>query len=248
MTNYPYDYSPQPKSFPFRPQSLSGSNHAIIQSLIYVLGGRPEVPAPCCVPEKLDAISLLFQEGDDGSKYLLKNYPKMSVSSCSCQWTLRRGSKDDGLREFFVSFWENSGKRKFKYDEVFWGVCSIIFSVSLAVWSEALVRSCWVPRIHPHEALAHGVSKGFWQEEVEGSKHLNVILRVLRLSLDSLAEKGRARAVLPPKGRQRTQKLCWEKRKSRNSKKLFSSSVLFLSLSHLSSCSESTAFWKLLKL
>lgn len=66
-------------------KSLSGSNHAIIQSLIYVLGGRPEVPAPCCVPEKLDAISLLFQEGDDGSKYLLKNYPKMSVSSCSCQ-------------------------------------------------------------------------------------------------------------------------------------------------------------------
>ncbi|CAL4064036.1 unnamed protein product, partial [Meganyctiphanes norvegica] len=62
---------------------LSGSNHAIIQSLIHSLGTHPQVPAPCCVPDKLDSISIL--SFDDEERFVLKNYPKMTVTSCSCQ-------------------------------------------------------------------------------------------------------------------------------------------------------------------
>ncbi|CAL4093345.1 unnamed protein product, partial [Meganyctiphanes norvegica] len=64
-------------------KSLSGSNHAIIQSLIHSLGTHPQVPAPCCVPDKLDSISIL--SFDDEERFVLKNYPKMTVTSCSCQ-------------------------------------------------------------------------------------------------------------------------------------------------------------------
>ncbi|XP_071519881.1 uncharacterized protein [Panulirus ornatus] len=64
-------------------KSLSGSNHAIIQSLIYSMGQHPEVPAPCCVPDKLESLSILFL--DEQGTFILKNYPKMVVSSCSCQ-------------------------------------------------------------------------------------------------------------------------------------------------------------------
>ncbi|XP_068212287.1 uncharacterized protein [Palaemon carinicauda] len=64
-------------------KQMSGSNHAIIQSMIYSMGLRPEVPAPCCVPEKLDGLTVLSMDSDE--RFILKTYSKMVVTSCSCQ-------------------------------------------------------------------------------------------------------------------------------------------------------------------
>ncbi|XP_064617549.1 uncharacterized protein LOC135481779 [Liolophura sinensis] len=64
-------------------KSLRPSNHATIQSIINVIGIRPEVPAPCCVPEVMTSATLLYFDGN--KNVVLKNYPHMSVQSCSCR-------------------------------------------------------------------------------------------------------------------------------------------------------------------
>ncbi|KAM8851558.1 growth/differentiation factor 10 [Synchiropus picturatus] len=59
------------------------SNHATIQSIVRAVGIVPGVPEPCCVPEKMKPLPVLFL--DESTNPVLKIYPNMSVQSCSCR-------------------------------------------------------------------------------------------------------------------------------------------------------------------
>ncbi|XP_037069297.1 growth/differentiation factor 10-like [Pollicipes pollicipes] len=65
------------------------TNHATIQSLAAMLGvrtadGAGGVPGPCCVPDAMDSLTLLYFD-ETRQNVVLKNYPKMVVKSCSCR-------------------------------------------------------------------------------------------------------------------------------------------------------------------
>ncbi|XP_020776784.1 growth/differentiation factor 10 [Boleophthalmus pectinirostris] len=59
------------------------SNHATIQSIVRAVGIIPGIPEPCCVPEKMSPLPVLYQ--DEANNPVLKVYPNMSVQSCSCR-------------------------------------------------------------------------------------------------------------------------------------------------------------------
>uniref|UniRef100_A0A3P9JZ27 Growth/differentiation factor 10 n=1 Tax=Oryzias latipes TaxID=8090 RepID=A0A3P9JZ27_ORYLA len=65
------------------PQVARPSNHATIQSIVRAVGIIPGVPEPCCVPENMSPLAVLFH--DESSNLVLKVYPNMSVHSCSCR-------------------------------------------------------------------------------------------------------------------------------------------------------------------
>ncbi|KAF0312292.1 Bone morphogenetic protein 3 [Amphibalanus amphitrite] len=80
-TNHPS--TPLPESRP--------TNHATIQSLASRLGlpadgtGRgSHVPLPCCVPDHMESLTLLYFD-ETRRNVVLKNYPNMVVKSCSCR-------------------------------------------------------------------------------------------------------------------------------------------------------------------
>ena len=75
--------------FMFFFQTLKPSNHATIQSLVHAIGIPANVPAPCCVPDTLSSVTLLFF--DENRNVVLKNYPAMSVQSCACRWSFLPG-------------------------------------------------------------------------------------------------------------------------------------------------------------
>nr|CAD7392354.1 unnamed protein product [Timema cristinae] len=64
-------------------RSLNPTNHATIQSLVHAIGAQPDVPAPCCVPDHLSPMTLLYM--DEAGNVVLKNYPSMTVDSCACR-------------------------------------------------------------------------------------------------------------------------------------------------------------------
>ncbi|KAI9559653.1 decapentaplegic-like protein [Daphnia sinensis] len=64
-------------------KELNPTNHATIQSIVHAIGGHPEVPAPCCVPDVLSSLTLLYF--DDNRNVVLKNYPSMTAESCACR-------------------------------------------------------------------------------------------------------------------------------------------------------------------
>lgn len=64
-------------------QRLKPSNHATIQSMVHAIGIYTDVPAPCCVPDSLSSITLLYF--DENRNVVLKNYPSMTVNSCACR-------------------------------------------------------------------------------------------------------------------------------------------------------------------
>nr|QWX95793.1 Sma/Mab TGFbeta ligand [Strongyloides stercoralis] len=68
-------------SFPLT-KDVPHSNHAIIQSLLYNMKIIQRIPNVCCAPEKMDSLTILYFDEQDN--VVLKTYPKMSVSSCSC--------------------------------------------------------------------------------------------------------------------------------------------------------------------
>ncbi|ELU18783.1 hypothetical protein CAPTEDRAFT_184704 [Capitella teleta] len=71
-------------SCPFpRAKNLMASNHATLQSLVRAVGIQEGVPAPCCVPEQLSSLTLLYFDQD--KNVVLKNYNGMTVQSCSCR-------------------------------------------------------------------------------------------------------------------------------------------------------------------
>ncbi|XP_053547640.1 growth/differentiation factor 10 [Bombina bombina] len=59
------------------------SNHATIQSIVKAVGIIPGVPEPCCTPDRMNSLSVLFL--DESRNVVLKVYPNMSVESCSCR-------------------------------------------------------------------------------------------------------------------------------------------------------------------
>ncbi|XP_023676029.1 growth/differentiation factor 10-like isoform X1 [Paramormyrops kingsleyae] len=65
------------------PKVVRPSNHATIQSIVRAVGITPGVPEPCCVPEQMGALSVLFL--DESRNMILKVYPSMSVETCSCR-------------------------------------------------------------------------------------------------------------------------------------------------------------------
>ncbi|TSN86068.1 Bone morphogenetic protein 3 [Bagarius yarrelli] len=65
------------------PKSLKPSNHATIQSIVRAVGVVPGIPEPCCVPEKMSSLSILFF--DEDKNVVLKVYPNMTVDSCACR-------------------------------------------------------------------------------------------------------------------------------------------------------------------
>ncbi|XP_017268227.1 growth/differentiation factor 10 [Kryptolebias marmoratus] len=65
------------------PQVVRPSNHATIQSIVRAVGIIPGIPEPCCVPENMSPLAVLFQ--DESRNPVLKVYPNMSVQSCSCR-------------------------------------------------------------------------------------------------------------------------------------------------------------------
>ena len=68
------------------PQSIEATNHAIIRSFLKEYSSLDlynDVPAPCCVPDKLSPLSVLYV--DQHKNVVLKVYPNMSVDSCSCR-------------------------------------------------------------------------------------------------------------------------------------------------------------------
>ncbi|XP_032879921.1 bone morphogenetic protein 3 [Amblyraja radiata] len=64
-------------------KSLKPSNHATIQSIVRAVGVVPGIPEPCCVPEKMSSLSILFV--DENKNIVLKVYPNMTVESCACR-------------------------------------------------------------------------------------------------------------------------------------------------------------------
>ncbi|XP_075565710.1 bone morphogenetic protein 3 isoform X1 [Pelecanus crispus] len=65
------------------PKALKPSNHATIQSIVRAVGVVPGIPEPCCVPEKMSSLSILFF--DENKNVVLKVYPNMTVESCACR-------------------------------------------------------------------------------------------------------------------------------------------------------------------
>ncbi|XP_014667949.1 PREDICTED: bone morphogenetic protein 2-like [Priapulus caudatus] len=58
------------------------TNHATVQSIVSALGLHDGVSAPCCVPDKLHPIGLLYFDEDEN--VVLKQYEDMVASSCGC--------------------------------------------------------------------------------------------------------------------------------------------------------------------
>ncbi|KAG7271515.1 hypothetical protein CRUP_007504 [Coryphaenoides rupestris] len=65
------------------PKGLKPSNHATIQSIVRAVGVVPGIPEPCCVPEKMSPLSILYFDQD--KNVVLKVYPNMTVDSCACR-------------------------------------------------------------------------------------------------------------------------------------------------------------------
>ncbi|XP_037343661.2 protein DVR-1 [Pungitius pungitius] len=77
LANYCHGECPFPLS-----ESLNGTNHAILQTLVHSLD--PHVtPQPCCVPIRLSPISMLYYDNNDN--VVLRHYQDMVVDECGCR-------------------------------------------------------------------------------------------------------------------------------------------------------------------
>ncbi|KAK6171140.1 hypothetical protein SNE40_019394 [Patella caerulea] len=63
-------------------QSQKPTNHATVQSIVHALRVGKGVGTPCCVPNKLYSISLLYF--DDDENVILKQYDDMVAATCGC--------------------------------------------------------------------------------------------------------------------------------------------------------------------
>lgn len=77
MANYCHGECPFPLS-----DSLNGTNHAILQTLVHSLD--PDLtPQPCCVPVRLSPVSMLYYDNNDN--VVLRHYQDMVVDQCGCR-------------------------------------------------------------------------------------------------------------------------------------------------------------------
>uniref|UniRef100_A0A8C8T1A8 TGF-beta family profile domain-containing protein n=1 Tax=Pelusios castaneus TaxID=367368 RepID=A0A8C8T1A8_9SAUR len=63
-------------------ESLRATNHATVQSIVHTLKLSKDIGTPCCVPDKLNSISIMYF--DDNENVVLKNYKDMVATSCGC--------------------------------------------------------------------------------------------------------------------------------------------------------------------
>lgn len=63
-------------------QDQRPTNHATIQAIVHKVGLVKDVEKPCCVPIKLESISILFF---DSENVVLKNYEDMVAERCGCR-------------------------------------------------------------------------------------------------------------------------------------------------------------------
>lgn len=63
-------------------ESLNATNHATVQSIVYTLKLSQDVSMPCCVPDELKSLNLLYF--DDKQNVVLKNYKDMVATRCGC--------------------------------------------------------------------------------------------------------------------------------------------------------------------
>lgn len=77
MANYCHGECPFPLS-----DSLNGTNHAILQTLVHSLDPHG-TPQPCCVPIRLSPISMLYYDNNDN--VVLRHYQDMVVDECGCR-------------------------------------------------------------------------------------------------------------------------------------------------------------------
>uniref|UniRef100_A0A8C5HGB6 Protein DVR-1-like n=1 Tax=Gouania willdenowi TaxID=441366 RepID=A0A8C5HGB6_GOUWI len=77
MANYCHGECPFPLS-----ESLNGTNHAILQTLVHSLDPHG-TPQPCCVPIRLSPISMLYYDNNDN--VVLRHYQDMVVDECGCR-------------------------------------------------------------------------------------------------------------------------------------------------------------------
>lgn len=64
-------------------QNMRPTNHATVQSIMHALKLSEDISTPCCVPDKLFSINLLYF--DDDENVVLKQYDDMVAASCGCQ-------------------------------------------------------------------------------------------------------------------------------------------------------------------
>merc|ERR1711892_1059896 len=79
--SYQANYCQGSCTFPLS-QAENPSNHATVLSILKRKQGT-DLPEPCCVPKKMDSLTLLFFDSD--GSVVLKTYPQMSVKSCGCR-------------------------------------------------------------------------------------------------------------------------------------------------------------------
>ncbi|XP_052001207.1 protein DVR-1 [Xyrauchen texanus] len=77
LANYCQGECPFPLS-----ESLNGTNHAILQTLVHSFDPKG-TPQPCCVPIRLSAISMLYYDNNDN--VVLRHYEDMVVDECGCR-------------------------------------------------------------------------------------------------------------------------------------------------------------------
>ncbi|CAG5865870.1 protein DVR-1 [Menidia menidia] len=77
LANYCHGECPFPLS-----ESLNGTNHAILQTLVHSLNPQ-DTPQPCCVPIHLSPISMLYYDNNDN--VVLRHYQDMVVDECGCR-------------------------------------------------------------------------------------------------------------------------------------------------------------------
>ncbi|NWS19276.1 BMP2 protein, partial [Pachyramphus minor] len=64
-------------------ESLNATNHATVQSIVHTLKLSQDVGTPCCVPDELKSLNLLYF--DDKENVVLKNYKDMVATRCGCR-------------------------------------------------------------------------------------------------------------------------------------------------------------------
>lgn len=62
-------------------QQKAVTNHAVMQSLMRE-SAKGNVPLPCCVPQKLSPLSILYTEND---QFLVKHHKDMVAEECGCE-------------------------------------------------------------------------------------------------------------------------------------------------------------------
>ncbi|XP_052533155.1 bone morphogenetic protein 7-like [Tympanuchus pallidicinctus] len=63
-------------------ESQNATNHATVQSIVHTLKLSQDISTPCCVPDELMSLNLLYF--DDKENVVLKNYKDMVATRCGC--------------------------------------------------------------------------------------------------------------------------------------------------------------------